>query len=67
MKRTFRQRPDGSLEEVTPRGPMVHAGTFQVGDLPDIKKDCERNKVERANADKRARKQTLIDVVNSYS
>ena len=67
MKRTFRQCADGSLVEVTPRGPMAHAGTFQVGDLPDMKKDMERNKADRARADKRARKQTLIDVVNSYS
>jgi len=67
MRRSFRQDPDtGKLVEIPPGRPL-HAGTFQVGDLPDMQKDVERRKQDQKRAQKAERLRTIIDAVNRHS
>lgn len=66
MRRRYRQDPKtGKLVEITPQLKGIH-NTFQVGDLPDIMKDVERNKRDAAKADKQNRRETLINAVNQH-
>jgi len=65
MRRRFIQdSATGRLVEtkVCPR--PDHSKTYQVGDLPDMKKDLDRRKAEEQRAYNRDRKQRLIEVVN---
>jgi hypothetical protein len=67
MRTRYRQNPKtGKLELVGVVHDNPHAGTFQVGDLPDIQRDQERAKLDRQKKQKQERLQTIIETVNRY-
>jgi hypothetical protein len=66
MRTRYVQLPSGEMVEKRPQS-TGRADTFQVGDLPDIQKDCARWRRERAKADKQQRLQAVIDAYNKHT
>jgi hypothetical protein len=67
MRRRFIQDSNtGELREVKPVGAFGHPGTFQVGDLPDIQKDCDRRRHDHAKQQKQDRLNRIIREVEKH-
>lgn len=67
MRRRFIQdSKTGKLREVKPLGAFGHPGTFQVGDLPDIQKDCERRQADENKRFKQERLNTILREVEKH-
>ena len=63
-KRYIQDRKTGKLIQVG-RKSTGRGDTFQVGDLPDIKKDCARWKKERALKNRTARTKAIVHAYNT--